>query len=248
MDDIGICNMALSAIAAQATVASFTENSTEAQTCNLHYATTRDELLRSHDWNFARQQITLAIVRARYGTPENPSNSAQSAQPPLPWNYEYAYPANCEKVQQILALTNTTATGGIPLTTGPTGIPSFTRAKFVRFIEAGDTDTLGNDIRVILTNQPQAVLVFTKRIINPNLWDPGFVTAMIGRLASKLVIPCSGDKSLAGMAIKAGQEIEDRATVEDGNAGVTVVDMTASWIDARTEGAGEGFFDGGLGE
>lgn len=243
MDDVGICNMALSAIAAQNTIASLTEQSTEAQQCALHYATTRDELLRSHDWNFAKQQVPLALVRSAFGTPENPSNSAAAAQPPLPWRYEYAYPTTCAKARSILPVTNASQlTGGVPLTTAPGGPLSRMRRTIVRFEETGDTDAQGNDIKVILTDQPQAILVFTKLITNPNIWDAGFRVAMVGRLAQKLVMPCSGDKTLASMAIKAGQEIEDRATVEDGNEGITVVDMEASWIEARTTGLGGGNF------
>lgn len=234
MDDVGVCNQALSAIGSQATIASLTEASTEAAACLVHYATTRDLLLREHRWNFARKQQALALLKAALGTPENPTNGAASAQPPSPWLYEYAYPAKCLALRYILPLTNSNPqAAAVPLTSAPQSTPSRQLGPPIPFIAAGDSDAQGNDIKVILTDQPQAVLIYTGQILDPNVWDVGMQTAMIGRLAQKLVIPCSGDKALAKLAIEAGAAAEANAASDNGNEGIDVVDMEASWIVGR---------------
>ena len=77
--EVDICNRALSRLGTRATIADLAENSTEARTCSIWYAATRDWLLRAHDWNFARRQVALADL----GTP------------PTGWDYRYALPADC---------------------------------------------------------------------------------------------------------------------------------------------------------
>ncbi len=83
--DVDIANMALTKLGTRATIASLTENSTEARVINTWYATVRDDLIRSIDWNFARVYQTLALQ----GTP------------PARWAYSYAYPSDCVKFWRI---------------------------------------------------------------------------------------------------------------------------------------------------
>lgn len=56
---IEICNSALSKLNVPA-IASFSENSKAARSCDLQYDTTRRKLLRSHLWNFAIKRAELA--------------------------------------------------------------------------------------------------------------------------------------------------------------------------------------------
>lgn len=55
---IDICNSALSKIGVKE-ISSFTDNSKEAKLCRRFYETSRDELLRSHPWNFAIKEAEL---------------------------------------------------------------------------------------------------------------------------------------------------------------------------------------------
>lgn len=55
-----ICNLALSRFGHPA-IASLTAGTVAADRCNLHYALTRDALLRAHPWNFAIRRSTLAL-------------------------------------------------------------------------------------------------------------------------------------------------------------------------------------------
>lgn len=80
-----ICNLALGKLGA-GTIIGLSESSPEARACNLHYPQTRDEVLRSHRWNFA-------IVRA--------SLSRLSDAPAFGWAYQYQLPVECLRVLQV---------------------------------------------------------------------------------------------------------------------------------------------------
>lgn len=80
--EVTICNLALGRIGAGAIIA-MDEESAEARVCRLHYAQTRDEVLRSHRWNFAIRPQTLV----------------QDAAPPeFGWAFKYALPVECLRV------------------------------------------------------------------------------------------------------------------------------------------------------
>ena len=56
---VGICNSALIKLGAS-TIMSLTDGSKNANLCNEQYARLRDDLLRSHPWNFAMKRAKLA--------------------------------------------------------------------------------------------------------------------------------------------------------------------------------------------
>lgn len=61
--EAGICNEALSLCQSKGRITSLTDpNSKAARNCLLHYAQTRDELLRGYYWNFATFWVTLAAA------------------------------------------------------------------------------------------------------------------------------------------------------------------------------------------
>ncbi len=81
MDQVTVCNRALSVIGTRSTIASMTEQSTEAIACNLHFESACRALLRLAPWSFARYQTNLALIAAAGGTPENPNNDALHSLP-----------------------------------------------------------------------------------------------------------------------------------------------------------------------
>ena len=80
--EVTICNLALGKLGA-GTIIEMEEESTEARVCRLHYAQTRDEVLRSHRWNFAIKPEIL--VRS-------------TASPPFGWTFAYGLPVDCLRV------------------------------------------------------------------------------------------------------------------------------------------------------
>ncbi len=228
---VDLCNRALAAIGTRSTIASLDEQSPEAAACALEFEATRDELLRLYAWDWARQQVPLAVLKAAQGTPENPAGTG--AAPPIPWLYSYAYPADCIRARYIVPLIPQPSRGGVPIAPAGTALPSYIGGKPVRFTVAGDVDANGNSLRVILCNMRQAQLVYTRRVPDANVWDELFQAALVGRLAAKLVVALSGDKTLARLAIQQGADAEQKAAALNGDEGLTVISADAEWMQAR---------------
>lgn len=233
MNSVEICNMALDAIGTTATISTLDEQSAEAAACSRHYDQTRKELLRLHNWPFARANIALSVLLAREGTPENPDGALD--EPEWPWSYAYAYPDDCLKPRYIMNQdTNGGASiDGVPLTTADSAQPLDIMTPTVRFIQGTTVDGDGNRSRVFLTNQYQARLVYTADIEDPDVWDSGFVTALVGRLAQKICIPLTGDKNLLKLAVNAGLQAESEAKAASSNEGITVIDWTPESVAAH---------------
>jgi hypothetical protein len=228
--DVDVANRVLQAIGTRSNIASLTEGSPESDAVQREYASSRDELLRKFDWNWAERQIPAALLRAMAGTPENPTGASLPL-PALPWRYAYAYPADCIKMRGLMQGQPVATLAGIPISlaggTAPRRLVSLRDWR-----EAGDLDPAGNPRKVILSNVSQVVFVYTGTINDPNIWDSLFVAALVGRLAAKLVTPRAGDKALANMAIRSGKEAETDAEAVNGNEGITVMDSTPDWISA----------------
>lgn len=130
-------------------------------------------MLRLHMWSFARRQVSIALLGAAKGTTENPSGTERVSL--APWSYEYLLPNDCLRVRQILQ-----NVGG---------------ASAVPYALSGDTDDAGNAVKVILTNQPQAVLIYTARITDTDMHDPEFEEALVYALGSKLAMALGAKKA-----------------------------------------------------
>lgn len=156
-----ICNQALTNIGVSKTIASLDESSKEARTCALWYETSRNTVLTEMEWGFAQRRVTLA---------------ARTDDPPEPWGYHYAYPAACLKVTRIDdGRIVTRADLRIPFQIEGLGVPGGT----------------GSDIEAlrILTDQVDAVAVYTAVVANPALYPPAFVNALVWRLAADIAMP-----------------------------------------------------------
>lgn len=226
---IDICNRALSMIGARSTISALNENSAQAQMCNLHYDNTRTSVLRVHNWSFARRQATLGLIAAAKGTPENLAGTGPI--PLVPWLYEYAYPTDCLRVRSIYQPDS--AASAIP------------------FIISSDRDAGGNDIKVILTNQSQAILIYTADIPNPDLWDNEFADAMVASLGADLAIPLTGDKTIAEMCIKVASSTVLQARTTDSTETPSNRENIPDWVAVRgyatSSSADSGFINSVLG-
>ena len=248
--DVDIANRALQAMGTRSTISSLGDGSAEADAVNLIYAATRDELFRAAHWNFTRKTATLTLLKSAPGTPENAGTQSATqwnpSFPAPPWLFEYGYPSDCLKLRFIVPQISTSlGIAGAPLTSAAqSGIVPYWNGPPVRFIAASDQDSNGNTINVILTNQDQAIAVYTARIADPDLWDPQFQAALVAALAAKLTVPLSGDKTLQKLNLDLLQGTLAAARVSDGNEGITVDTSLPDWM--RVRGAGRDWGLGGL--
>lgn len=94
--EVGICNSALMKIGAT-TITSLTEGSKNANACNEQYAKLRDDLLRSHTWNFATKRVKLAQL---------------ASTPTFEFDFEYQLPADW--LRTVAVYDNSAGTGVVP--------------------------------------------------------------------------------------------------------------------------------------
>lgn len=235
--DVSICNRALQAIGTRTAIASLTESSVEARNCNLIYADTRDEVLQMAYWNFAQKTNYLSLLKSAPATPSNPASTANqwsTAFPAPPWLYEYAYPTDCIQMSRIVQQIQNYYVG-TPYTSGGSATYPYAVGPGSPFKVSTDTDTQGNQQSVILTNQYQAIGVYTMRITNPGLFGAQFVEALVQALAAKLVLALSGQVALANTKFAQANAVIQAARASDGNEGLTVIDNMPDWITIRED-------------
>ncbi len=241
--DTDICNRALGLIGGRTTIASLQENSNEARVCRLYYDTTLGSMLRAAHWNFARKVAYLSLLKSAPGTPENTQATAAAAWspawPPPPWLYSYAFPSDCVLVRYISPQLYTTGMGSsVPVFSIPSmgAAPPFVQLRPQKFQVGVDTDAQGNQTRVVLSNQDQAIGIYTARVTNPDVWDESFQEAMAAALGVRICIPISGDKAMMKLAAQNAMQAVVGARVSDGNEGLTSQDSIPDWIRIRGVG------------
>lgn len=82
---VQICNNALIKLGAD-TIISLSDNTKSARLCNKMYSILRDDLLRSHPWNFAIKRLGLAKL---------------SAAPSFGYTFQYQLPSDCLRVLKL---------------------------------------------------------------------------------------------------------------------------------------------------
>ena len=229
---VEIANMALDVIGTRSTISSLSENSNEANAISRHWANALDCCLRAAFWNFARKQVPLTLLLD--------ATAGQSV--PIPWTYEYAYPSDCVAMRQMVPLiqlnTAVPATGTIA--------PVAMMGPPPRFLVGTDSDPTGNPIEVILTNQIQAIAIYTFRNTNTQMFDPLFVKCLAAFLGSRVCIALTGDKNMKKMAIDLSDMYAKQAQAKNGNEGITVIDSMPDWIKVRGYAADWGTSDQGM--
>ena len=231
---ISICNRALFAAGSRSQISSLNEGSTQANVLALLYQPTFEQLARAAYWNCLRAQATLSLIAAAAGTPENPQGTTLPI-PPSPWLYSYLLPSDSLQARYLLPTFPSQATGGLggAFVSAATAVPG--RGQ-IPFHVAYGTDASGNPLQIILTNQPQAQLVYTVNQPNPSIWDASFAEAMVSSLAAFVILPLNLNLPLMQGAISRADSLIAQARMRDGDEGYTSQDHLPDWIVARNGG------------
>ncbi len=233
---VTISNLALLAIGSQSQISSLTEGSPQSNACATLFNFVYAALARAARWNCLRSQATLSLLAAAQGTPENPDGTTLPL-PPTPWCYMYQLPSNCLAARFLVPSLPTIGGNTISpnMMAAPTWIPLEGQ---IPFKVAYSTDSSGNPLQVLLTNQSQAQLVFTVNEPNPQVWDVSFQMAMVSSLAAWLVPALSLNMALMSMQVKLAEKYIIEARVADGDEGTTQQDHVPDWMRARDSGDG----------
>lgn len=233
MDQTTICNMALQAAGLRDNIMDINENSNEAVKCRAQWDTTRDVLLASAKWSFARRTAALSLYKTAGTGPWT------SDYPAPPWSYSYIIPSDC--IQPRYLIPGGTGAGGfnVPLFSVDLQVAPDVSGAPIKFITATDTNAEGGSVRVILTNQGSAILVYTGRVEDLTVWDPQFVDAFVLLLGARVAFALTGDRGLQMDLAKQALTQAQSASLLDANEGITVHEITPDWLAVR----GVGSFD-----
>lgn len=146
------------------------------------YVPTVAAVARQFGWDFSRTTVTLTTT----------GNTA-----PVPWLYEYGYPASCVQLWQILPTTITDANNPLPVNWS-----------------VGNATVSGSKVRVIWTNQSPALAVINS---NPpeTAWDSLFHQAVVRTLASGLAMALAGRPDTAQGLLETANAFGSMAATRD---------------------------------
>ena len=236
MTPVNVCNLALAEVGQRVQIASLADQSPAANAASLFFTPKTQMLLRSANWAFARAQSTLTLYKSVLV-----AGAASTNPPPQPWQYEYLYPSDCQRLrflQPTLPGANQTTP---PLTTTPNSYFSYPPTPTgVPFVEGADFDPNGNPIRVILTNMCLAQAVYTRDLSQmPDLWDTLFLSGVTALLGSYFINALARDKVQMEQQIAIAKNVLDQARAADANESISNTDHIPDWLRARrmTSGA-----------
>ncbi len=123
---------------------------------------------------------------------------------------------------------------GVPFTSnGQASYPYFVGPGAL-FEMANDTVS-GNEQIVVLTNQYQAIGVYTRRVTNTTLFSAQFVDALAQAVGAKVIMALTGNVKLANLQFQKANAIIIQARASDANEGLTVIDNVPDWLAIRDD-------------
>ncbi len=99
--------------------------------------------------------------------------------PDFPWSYSYFYPVDCLKIRSV-----------VPANWNLNDPQAIRWSEQIQDISSAST-------RVIFTNVPNAVLVYTTLAVTPAIWDSNFEESVVRLLASELALALAGRPDLS---------------------------------------------------
>jgi hypothetical protein len=233
---VDLCNRALSECGLEP-IGDIEDGSPASRLMLRVYQPSLRQMLAKAPWNFARKQDILIVMADIYG------QLISLRDVPAPWAYMYEWPVDCVDARWVLPTVPYEYQLPVPFLVTSAPRPNPLDSSWDS-IEGHDPE----QTRVIVTNHPDASLIYTALMQYPDAWDPLFEEAMVARLAAQAAMPLIADKVLAravrGENLQIAKAALDTAMVRDGNEGWNVVSHTPDWITARTSCPGA--FDQGV--
>lgn len=196
-----VVNGALAKLKAPIRVGKLSEGSVPAKIALDTIGQMRDQMLREGNWGFARRDVTMVLLKQAPAGGYVTVSWDEVTYPPLPWRYAYEYPSDCLKVRAIKP--------------APTFIPDFDLGPVLwetpnTSVQVDPVPAAPVQVRCIATNQAGGILTYTGQILDPSLWDVGFVQAMISAMADVLA-PAMDPES---RQFEKAEQMQDEAQAE----------------------------------
>lgn len=192
-----VVNLALVRIGYKPLIANLYEGTKAAWHALRIYAQTRDLLLLEGQWEFAERNTILTLLKSAPLTGYFPPTLWNATvNPPPPWLYEYAFPADCLKMRSIKPT--------------PLFVMNFEPKHNIYSID--NDNAFSPPQRVILTNMPAATADYVGQVTDPSTWDVEFTDALAAALGKRMA-PFLVEPEAAKMATQ--DEAQATAQAED---------------------------------
>lgn len=87
--------------------------------------------------------------------------------------------------------------------------------------------------RTIFSNEEEAILIYTKRLTEPSLWDVSLYKAVYHALAAEICMPLHGKSARAERATQLANQMILQARADTANVEFNQQETVPSWISAR---------------
>lgn len=238
---VTVANLSLLSIGSRNQVSSISpsDGSEAGDAITTLYSFVFQNLARTARWHCLLKQLDLTLIQAAQGTPENPSGTAL-ALPQQPWLYGYLLPPDSLMVREILPPVTTSGSAVGQTTLNNAVTPLIPGNYQIPYSIGYSTDSSGNPLEVIYTNQENAVANYTVDQQNPQLWDSLFTAAYVASLAVYLVPALSLNPPLMQMQIGIADKMIALARAQDSNESWTDQSHIPDWISTRQGATGIG--------
>ena len=236
---VSCCNLSLLSIGSMVQISSISpsDGSTESNACATLFSFVFQQLARTARWGCLNKQVTLSLIQAAQGTPENPTGTTLPL-PQQPWSYGYLYPSDCLLFRQIYPPIITTSSSPSQTSLNNSCAPTLPGTYAIPYATGYSTDTSGNPLEVLLTNQENAVGNYIINQQEPSSWDSLFTAAIVASLAAYLVPALSLNPPLMQAQIAIAERMIAQARAMDANEGVYNQDNVPDFIRARSGATG----------
>lgn len=178
-----LVNVALRRLGSKLNVGNLYDGSEAAQIALDIYGQTRDALLRQLDPGFAQRNVALTLLKTAPTGGYIPPITWTTSYPPLPWFFEYAWPADCLKVRAVKPT--------------PIFVPVIDPQPCI--FDTPNDNALVPPARVIVCNVENALCVYTGQVTDLTTWDTTSVQAFIAAMERGLA-PALKDMTAAQIA------------------------------------------------
>lgn len=203
---VDIYNAALSAATGRSSLSLPDEETREAEVCNLWFPLIRDQVFRAAFWPCLRANRHLALIKER-----NFELDWALGDPPDQWRYAYAVPANMLRARFIT---------------------TYARFELGLYTAAG-VEPAESGQYAIFTSQPEAILEYTVRVSNTEIWDADLTMAVIYALAAHIAMPLHGKRAIRLDSLEVANQIIMTARMNAANEQEAQVESVPEWIQAR---------------
>lgn len=236
-NQVSISNLALLSIGARTQISALSDGSTAGDACTTLFSFCFEHLARSARWHCLNKQLALTLIQAAQGTPENPIGTTLPL-PQQPWLYGYLLPPDSMMVREIMPPVNTSGSTINQTTLSNAVTPNIPGTYQIPYAIGYSTDSSGNPLEMILTNQESAIANYTVNQQNPQSWDSLFTSAYVATLAAYLVPALALNPPLMQAQIGIAEKMIALAKAQDGNESWSSQSHTPDWMRARMGATG----------